>query len=89
MSIENIFTWLLVGLVSGWLAGLVMKGRGYGIAADILLGIVGAFIGGFLFGLMNVFASGVLGNIVVAFVGAVVVVTLVRTLRGHEPAKSL
>ena len=89
MTVENILTWAFVGLVSGWLAGVVMKGRGYGIVADICLGIVGACIGGFLFGLVGVSASGIIGNIVVAFIGALVVVGLVRALRHHEPVKQL
>ena len=89
MTIETILTWAFVGLVSGWLAGVVMKGRGYGIVADICLGIVGACIGGFLLGLINVYASGLFGNIAVAFIGAVLVVGLVRALRGHEPVKQL
>ena len=89
MTVENILTWAFVGLVSGWLAGVVMKGRGYGIIADICLGIVGACIGGFILGLVGIYASGIIGNIVVAFIGALVVVGLVRALKRHEPVKQL
>jgi len=87
MTLENILVWAIVGLASGWLAGVVMKGRGYGIVANICLGIVGACIGGFLLGLLGIHASGVIGNTVVAFLGALVVVGLVRALRGTEAVK--
>ena len=89
MTIENILTWAFVGLVSGWLAGVVMKGRGYGIVANICLGIVGACIGGFMLGLLGIYASGIIGNTVVAFLGSLVVIGLVRALRGREPVKQL
>lgn len=89
MTIENILTWAFVGLVAGWLAGKLMKGRGYGILANICLGIVGACIGGFLFGVVNVHASGLLGNLVISFLGSLVVIFLVRALRGREAVKQL
>lgn len=77
----GLLAWLIVGLIAGWLAGMVMKGGGYGIVGDILLGIVGAFIGGFLastlFGVdaINGFD---LTTILVAFIGAVIVVAISR-----------
>ena len=68
----GIIAWLIVGLIAGWLAGLVMKGGGYGILGDIVMGIIGALVGGFLFGLLMPGSSaGLLGSIVVAFIGAV------------------
>ena len=73
---------LIVGLVAGWLAGQVMKGGGYGIVVDILLGLVGGIIGGGLFGALGIFpGGGVFGSIAVAFVGAVVLVALTRALK--------
>jgi len=73
---------ILVGLIAGWLAGVVMKGGGYGILIDILLGLVGGIIGGWLFGALGIFpAGGVIGSIVVAFVGAVILVALTRALK--------
>ena len=50
--------WLVVGLIAGWLAGLVMKGGGYGIIVDILLGIVGGWLGGWLFGRLGIWPAG-------------------------------
>jgi len=70
---------IVVGLVAGWLAGQVMKGGGYGVLMDIVLGLLGGIVGGWLFGALGVFpAAGMLGSIVVSFVGAVVLVALVR-----------
>jgi len=74
--------WIVVGLIAGWLAGLVMKGGGYGIIVDILLGIVGGFLGGWLFGRLGIWpAGGMLGSIIVAFVGAVILVGITRLLK--------
>jgi uncharacterized membrane protein YeaQ/YmgE (transglycosylase-associated protein family) len=74
--------WLVVGLIAGWLAGLVMKGGGYGIIVDILLGIVGGWLGGWLFGRLGIWpAGGMIGSIVVAFVGAVILVWITRLLK--------
>lgn len=74
--------WLIVGLIAGWLAGLVMKGGGYGIIVDILLGIVGGWLGGWLFGRLGIWpAGGMIGSIIVAFVGAVILVGITRILK--------
>jgi uncharacterized membrane protein YeaQ/YmgE (transglycosylase-associated protein family) len=74
--------WLVVGLIAGWLAGVVMKGGGYGIIVDILLGIVGGFLGGWLFDRLGIWpAGGMLGSIIVAFVGAVILVGITRLLK--------
>jgi len=73
--------WLVVGLIAGWLAGLVMKGGGYGILVDILLGILGGFLGGWIFGRLGIWpGGGMIGSIIVAFVGAVVLVWITRLL---------
>jgi uncharacterized membrane protein YeaQ/YmgE (transglycosylase-associated protein family) len=83
----GILSWIIVGLIAGWLAGLVMKGGGYGILGDIILGIIGALVGGFLAG--AIFGVGITGfnieTLIVAFLGAVVVVALVRALPGRSP----
>jgi uncharacterized membrane protein YeaQ/YmgE (transglycosylase-associated protein family) len=74
--------WIIVGLIAGWLAGVVMKGGGYGVLVDILLGIVGGVVGGWLFGALGIFpGGGLVGSIIVAFVGAVVLVAITRMLR--------
>ena len=77
------FVWfILVGLVAGWLAGVVMKGGGYGILGDIIIGVVGALLGGWLFGVLGLGAGGgLLGSIVVAFIGACILIFLIRLLK--------
>ena len=78
----GIVYWIVVGLVAGWLAGQVMKGGGYGLVVDILLGLVGGVVGGWLFGALGIGAGGgMLGSIIVAFVGAVILVALTRALK--------
>jgi uncharacterized membrane protein YeaQ/YmgE (transglycosylase-associated protein family) len=79
----DILTWLIVGLVAGVLALLVMGGTGYGIIGDIIIGIVGAFVGGWIFSKLGVSTpfGGLAGTIFVAFVGAVVLLFLLRIIR--------
>jgi uncharacterized membrane protein YeaQ/YmgE (transglycosylase-associated protein family) len=73
---------IIVGLIAGWLAGVVMKGGGYGILVDILLGIVGGILGNWIFGRLGLASgSGVIGSIIVAFIGAVILVAVTRVLK--------
>jgi uncharacterized membrane protein YeaQ/YmgE (transglycosylase-associated protein family) len=82
----GIIAWLIVGLVAGWLAGMVMKGGGYGVVGDIVIGIVGAFVGGFVFSLITGGGTaGFWGSIAVAFVGAVILIAIVRAMPGRSP----
>jgi uncharacterized membrane protein YeaQ/YmgE (transglycosylase-associated protein family) len=78
----NFLSWIVVGLIAGWLAGQVMKGGGYGVLVDIILGILGGFLGGWIFGLLGIGAgSGMIGSIIVAFVGAVILVGITRLIK--------
>jgi uncharacterized membrane protein YeaQ/YmgE (transglycosylase-associated protein family) len=72
---------LLIGLIAGWLAGKIMKGSGYGVVGDLVLGIVGAFIGGHVFGWFGIISYGLIGDLIVATVGAILLVVLVRTIK--------
>lgn len=85
----GILAWILVGLIAGWLAGLVVKGRGHGVAGDIIIGIIGALVGGFLasalFGVDDPLSGFNLATIVVAFLGAVVLIAILRALPGRSP----
>ncbi|HXQ27076.1 MAG TPA: GlsB/YeaQ/YmgE family stress response membrane protein [Candidatus Acidoferrales bacterium] len=72
---------VLIGIIAGWLAGQVVKGRGMGIVVDLIVGIVGSILGGFVFGLLGLAAFGLLGRLVMAFVGAVILLLLVRALK--------
>lgn len=80
----TILTWIIVGLIAGVLASLVMGGTGYGLIGDIIVGIVGAFVGGWLFAQLGVASpwGGLPGTIFVAFIGAVVLLFLLRLIRG-------
>ncbi|MEO8380241.1 MAG: GlsB/YeaQ/YmgE family stress response membrane protein [Acidobacteriota bacterium] len=80
----DIITWLIVGLVAGVLASVVMGGTGYGIIGDIIIGIIGAFVGGWLFAKLGIHTpfAGLGGTIFVAFIGAVVLLFVLRLIRG-------
>jgi uncharacterized membrane protein YeaQ/YmgE (transglycosylase-associated protein family) len=77
------FIWfLLIGLAAGWLAGQVMKSGGFGLVGDIVVGVIGALIGGFLFQRSGAFAgSGLLGSLIVATIGAVVLLFGLRLIK--------
>jgi uncharacterized membrane protein YeaQ/YmgE (transglycosylase-associated protein family) len=73
---------ILVGLIAGWLAGQVMKGGGYGVLMDIVLGLLGGIVGGWVFGSLGLWpGGGIVGSIVVSFVGAVILVGITRMLK--------
>jgi len=73
--------WVLVGLVAGWAAGKIMKGSGYGLLADIGLGIVGALVGGFLLGIVGIHGEGIIGTTIVATVGAIILIWFSHRLK--------
>lgn len=78
----NILEWLVVGLIAGWLAGQVMKGGGYGVVVDIILGLVGGVVGGWVFGQLGIWpGGGIIGSLIVAFVGAVILVGITRLIK--------
>jgi uncharacterized membrane protein YeaQ/YmgE (transglycosylase-associated protein family) len=80
----DLLTWCIVGLVAGVLASFVMGGTGFGIIGDIVIGIVGAFVGGWIFRSLGVTSpmGGLAGVIFVAFIGAMVLIFLLRLIRG-------
>jgi uncharacterized membrane protein YeaQ/YmgE (transglycosylase-associated protein family) len=82
MTLETFLIWIAVGLIAGWLASAV-AGGGYGVIGDIVIGVVGAFIGGFIFRGLHVRIpwSGIPGTILVAFVGALVLLVILRVIR--------
>jgi len=82
----GVISWLVVGLIAGWLAGVVMRGGGYGILGDIIVGLIGAFFGGLLMGLFVDVSAQFVGSIVVAFIGACVLIVLVRVITGRRAA---
>ncbi len=82
ISLGGLVWWLVVGLIAGFLASLVMRGGGYGIVGDIIVGIVGAFIGGFLASLVGIGAGGLIGTIIIAFIGACILIAILRLVSG-------
>jgi len=78
----NVLWFLIVGLIAGWLAGLLVKGGGFGLVGDLIVGVIGAFLGGFLFSALGISAGGgLIGSIIVATIGAVVLLFLVRLVK--------
>lgn len=78
----GIIAWIVTGLIAGWLAGQVMKGGGYGVIVDIILGLLGGLLGGWLFGKLGIWPErGMIGSIIVAFIGAVILVAITRLLK--------
>jgi uncharacterized membrane protein YeaQ/YmgE (transglycosylase-associated protein family) len=74
--------WIIVGLIAGWAAGKIMRGGGYGPAMDIVLGMVGAVVGGWIFNALGIYpGGGILGSIVVAIIGAIFLIWLSRLLK--------
>jgi uncharacterized membrane protein YeaQ/YmgE (transglycosylase-associated protein family) len=76
----GLIAWLIVGLVAGFLAGKVMKGSGYGLIGDIVIGLIGAFLGGLLFGSFVQAEYAMIGSIIVAFIGACILIAVVRAV---------
>ena len=81
----HLLWWILVGLIAGWITGKLMKGGGYGFVVDVILGIVGAVVGGFIAQAIGISPSGgLIYTILIAIGGAVIVVFLVRLLTGKR-----
>jgi len=72
---------IVIGIAAGWLAGKIMRGRGFGLLIDLLVGILGSVIGGFVFGLLGLSSTGPIGQLVVATAGAVLLLYIVRHLK--------
>ena len=72
---------LIIGVVAGWLAGKLTQGHGFGVVGDLVVGILGALIGGFLFRFLGVVSYGLIGSLITATVGAVILLWLARRLK--------
>jgi uncharacterized membrane protein YeaQ/YmgE (transglycosylase-associated protein family) len=81
---RSLISWIIIGLIAGWLAGTIARGRGYGCFVNILLGMVGAVLGGWIFSKMGIYSSGSgwLYSLAAATVGAVVLVAVARLFGG-------
>jgi uncharacterized membrane protein YeaQ/YmgE (transglycosylase-associated protein family) len=84
MAPETIIIWLVIGAIAGWLAGQIVAGGGFGLVGDIVVGILGALLAGFLFPAMGItltLGGGMLGAIILAFIGAVILLVIVRLIK--------
>ncbi len=82
MGIESLLVFLLIGAVAGWLAGILVKGFGFGLIGNIVVGIVGAFIAGYLLPMLGLnLGGGILGGIISATIGAVVLLFLIKVIK--------
>jgi uncharacterized membrane protein YeaQ/YmgE (transglycosylase-associated protein family) len=79
---RTVIGWIFVGLIAGWLAGKVSRGRGFGCIANVILGLVGAVLGGWIFTKLGIFGGGLIYSIAAATIGAVVVVAIGRLFAG-------
>jgi uncharacterized membrane protein YeaQ/YmgE (transglycosylase-associated protein family) len=73
--------WIISGIIAGWLTGLVMRGRGFGVIGDLVVGLIGGIIGGSLAGFLGIVPTSWIGHILVAALGGVVLVAIIRALR--------
>ena len=81
MDSNSLVMVLIIGALAGWLAGKIMKGKGFGIPINIVVGIIGAIIGGFLFGLLGVTTGGFIGSLVTATIGAIVLLFAISLVK--------
>ncbi len=82
MDLESLIIWLVVGGIAGWLAGMVVKGGGYGLIGDIIVGILGGLIAGWLLPQLGIaIGGGLIGSIINAFIGAVILLIVIRMVK--------
>jgi uncharacterized membrane protein YeaQ/YmgE (transglycosylase-associated protein family) len=72
---------VLIGILAGWIAGQITKGRGFGLLGDLVVGVIGSLLGNFLFGVIGIFSYGLLGRLVMAVVGAIILLWLIRMIK--------
>ena len=81
---RGLLAWIVIGLLAGWIAGTITRGRGFGCIVDIILGLVGAVIGGWIFTRLGIATWGFLGSLAAATVGAIVLVAIARLFSGSS-----
>jgi len=82
-------TFIIVGLIAGWIAGLIMKGRGLGVLGDIIVGVIGALLGGYIFRQFGITGTGFLGSVITAVVGAVILLLIISLVRKETGGPSV
>ena len=82
LTIESLLIFLLVGAIAGWLAGMIVKGRGLGLVGNIVVGIVGAFLAGWLLPQLGLYiGGGLIGAIINAMIGAIILLVIIMAVR--------
>jgi uncharacterized membrane protein YeaQ/YmgE (transglycosylase-associated protein family) len=81
MTLQSLVLFLVLGALAGWISGLITKGSGFGVAGNIIVGIIGAFLGGFVFGLLGISAHSFIGQLLFAVAGALIFVWLLRFIK--------
>jgi uncharacterized membrane protein YeaQ/YmgE (transglycosylase-associated protein family) len=81
MSLTGLIIFILIGAVAGWLAGIILKGSDFGLLWNIIIGIIGSFIGGFLFKLLGIVAYGLIGKIIAAVIGALLLLFIISKIK--------
>ena len=81
LSVQSLIVFLLVGLVAGWIAGLIKTGHSFGLVGNMIIGCLGAFVGVFVFNLLGIMTIGIVGEIIAAVVGALILLFLLQLLR--------
>lgn len=84
LSSHGLIGWVVIGLLAGWLAGTLSRGRGFGCITNVILGLIGAVIGGWMFSRLGIQAWGFFGSLAAATVGAVVLVAVARLFSSGE-----
>lgn len=78
MSTEHLLLFLVIGILAGFLAGKIMKGSGFGLIGDLVIGVIGAFIGVWVFGLLGISSGGIIGLLIAAVVGSLILLFVIR-----------
>lgn len=81
MTLTSIIVLIVIGLIAGWLAGVIWKGRGFGLGGNLIVGIVGSFLGGFLFKVLGISFHGLIGSIIAALIGALILLYVIGLVR--------
>ncbi|MGB7025441.1 MAG: GlsB/YeaQ/YmgE family stress response membrane protein [Candidatus Acidiferrales bacterium] len=72
---------IVIGILAGWMAGKIMRGSGFGLLGDLIVGVIGSLLGSFIFGLLGLGAYGLIGRLIVAIIGAVILLWLIRFIK--------
>jgi uncharacterized membrane protein YeaQ/YmgE (transglycosylase-associated protein family) len=82
---RSLLGWIVIGLIAGWLAGKISRGEGYGCITDIVLGLVGSLLGGWIFVRLGILGGGFIYSLAAATLGAVILVSIVHLIAGNRP----